>query len=60
MFDFQISDTTAHIPDDIIFLPVITKSLCQSIIGFIDDMKGRVVRSLETAFIEWDQRVSSF
>ena len=60
MLHLEISDTTAHIPDDVFLLPVIPESCGESVIGFIHDMKRSVVSSLKAPLIERDERVTAF
>ena len=55
MLRLQIPDSTAHIPDDILSLPVFAESLREEVVGSIDDMKWSEIGSLESSLIEWDQ-----
>ena len=52
---FEIADATAHIPHDILLLPVDTECLCELIISLIYDMEGCIVGSLEAPLIEGDE-----
>lgn len=60
MLHFEIPDTTAHIPDDIFFLPVVSEGRGESVIGLVYDMERRIIGSLEAPLIEWDQGVTAF
>lgn len=60
MFCFQIADAAAHIPDDIVPLPIFPQSFRQQFIGFVHDVQRRVKRAFEIAFIDRNQAVPPF
>ena len=60
MLDLQIADSTAHIPDDILSLPVCPERLCELVIGSIHDGKRCVVCALEAPFVRRDEGISPF
>jgi len=57
---FEVTDTTTHIPDDVVFLPVISEGLSEFIIRLVYDMQWSVIGSFKASLIEWNQRVSAF
>ncbi len=60
MLYFEVTDATTHIPDDVVFLPVISEGFSEFIIRLVHDMQWSVVGSFKTSLIERNQRVSAF
>ena len=57
MLDLEVADATAHISDDVVFLSIFAEGLGEEVIGLVDDMERRVVRSFETSLVDGDQTV---
>ena len=55
VLDLEIAHTTAHIPDNILTLPVVSESLGELVIGSVDDMEWSVIGSFETPLINRDE-----
>ena len=60
MLYFEVTDATTHIPDDVVFLPVISEGFSEFIIRFVHDMQWSIVGSFKASLIERNQRVSAF
>ena len=59
MLDFEVAHAAAHVPDDVVFLPVGPERFGQLVIGFVDHMQGCVIRALEAALVVRDQAVAA-
>ena len=60
MFCFKVSNSTAHIPHDVVALPVFSERPVQKFVGFFYNVKRREVCALKTALVRRNKAVAPF
>ena len=60
MFCFKVSNSTAHIPHDVVALPVFSERPVQKFVGFFYNVKRRVVCALKAALVCRNKAVAPF
>ena len=60
MFCFKVSNSTAHIPHDVVALPVFSERPVQKFVGFFYNVKRREICALKTALVRRNKAVAPF